>query len=112
MNTGLANIIAACHTCLVVFFALGWLLPWRSAWWAVLVGGIILIAIWRSYQNNCPLTVLEARLRGVALDPSQPRFMGTLVKKCLGMTITNQSADAIAHAGLIVSMIIAVLRLA
>jgi hypothetical protein len=112
MNVALANVVAVVHTALVIFFALGWALPWQAAWWGVLVGGIALITIWRSYSNNCPLTVLEARLRGLQPDPSQPRFVGTLVQKFFRMTISNQSADAIAHGFLIVSMIIAVLRLA
>jgi len=112
VNAALANAVAFVHTAVVLFFALGALLPWRAAWWVVLVGGIILMVIWRSYANNCPLTTLEARLRGQTPDPSQPRFVATLVQKCSGMTITNRSADAVAYTVLIVSMIIAVLRLA
>jgi len=111
-NASLANLVAVVHTALVIFFALGSLLPWRAAWWIVLVGGIILMVIWRSYANSCPLTILEARLRGQTPDPTQPRFVAALVKTCFGITITNRSADAIAHTVLIVSMIIAVLRLA
>ncbi len=90
------------------------------------------MVIWREYANNCPLTVLEARLRGqtkttsnartkakgksktrarAKVDAAPPRFIAGLINKFLRIDISNATADALAYMGLIASMMICVLRL-
>lgn len=73
-----ADALATLHVMIVAFFALGWLLPWQWSWQAVIIGGIGLQIIWCRHDNQCPLTVLEKRLRDNPTMAANPLPAGTL----------------------------------
>lgn len=109
----LARAVAGLHIAVIVVMALGWLLPWPWAWWSVLVGGVILQTIWCLWRNQCPLTVLEARLRGESFTAKeQPRpFVSNLLSRVLGQAVSNRTGNCVAYGVLYVSLFLCVRNL-
>lgn len=112
----IADALALVHTAIVTFFALGWALPWADAWWLVVVGGFGLQAVWCVFRNECPLTLLEAWLRGQSASSGvegapQPHFLASLLTRMLGREVSNFVGDLVAYAVLYTSMALAAWRL-
>lgn len=112
----IADVLAMVHTAIVAFFALGWALPWAGAWWFVVVGGFGLQAVWLVFRNECPLTLLEAWLRGQPASSgvegeAQPHFLASLLTRVLGREVSNFIGDLVAYGVLYASMALAAWRL-
>lgn len=110
----LAGLVAILHMAIVLFFTVGWVLPWNVAHWLVIGGGLLLPLIWALFDNDCPLTRLERRLAGNTRNPEpqdQPYFVSRLLSRMLGRTVSNQVGNRVIHAVLLWSMLICAARL-
>lgn len=113
-HPGLATLVFVVHLLLVLFFLVGSLLPWRLAWWLVLLGGAGLRLIWMTNEGQCPLTVLEASLRQTDItseSSTEPAFVTSLLSRLTGRPISEQTGERIIHLALYVSMVCAAWRL-
>ena len=111
----LARIVASVHTGIVLFFALGWLLPWHAAHWTIICGGILMQSLWYLLDDNCPLTLLERWLDQSTGDDSrsgQQIFVSRLLSKVLNRPVSDHTGNVIAYLVLYASMLICAARLA
>lgn len=115
----LARLVSTLHTTIIAFFLTGWTFPWRGALWGVVLGGVALQGIWRIFEDRCPLTILEERLRGeppplerATEDEEAPmNFVSELLTRILGRPIPHRCADATTYGVLYASMTISAVRL-
>lgn len=111
----LARAVALLHVAIVVFFTIGWLLPWSTSHWLVIGGGALLPLAWALFDNDCPLTRLERRLAGTTHDvepEGQRYFVSRLLSQILGRTVSDRTGDIVIYAVLFSSMSICAARLA
>jgi len=116
----LANGVWALHFGVVAFFVVGWLLAWGWALWTVAVGVPALQLTWQAFGDRCPLTMLEARLRGpAAVEPVHPddggaerSYVGELLSRILGWRVSERLATRIVHGVTWFAFSAAVIRLA
>lgn len=111
----LARAVALLHVAIVVFFTIGWLLPWSAVHWLVIGGGALLPLCWALFDNECPLTRLENRLAGTTADEKpedQHYFVSRLLSLMLGRTVSDRIGDIVIHAVLLSSVSICAARLA
>jgi len=110
----LARAVAWVHTAIVLFFALGWMLPWPSAHWAVIGGGVLLQSIWCFLRDNCPLTLLERWLSGTGPEePGERRFfVSGLLSTVLRRPVSDRAGNAVVYSVLYSSMLICAVKLA
>ena len=88
-----ANALAVVHGVVVCISLSGWPLiyffPWLLPYYAIYMG---VIAVCLLIFGRCPLTILEAKLRGKAQDG--PGFVSTLAKK-VGVRIPDKLTDVV-----------------
>lgn len=112
----LAEMVSWFHIGITLFFALGWALPWRSAWWLVMFGGCAMHVVWCVNKNNCPLTSLEMKLRGEQPhepDPrqGQPHFVAGLLSRLFNRPVSARVGDIVVYGVLYISLAITAFRL-
>ena len=90
----LADTTAIVHFSIIVAVILGLLISFRykrfRPWEA---GALLLIVVLWSYYGNCPLTILEEKLRTLAGSPSgitQVGFLPFYANKLLGIGLTSR----------------------
>lgn len=90
----LANITAVVHFITIVAVIVGLLACFRYKRFRPLEAGVlILIVVFWSYYGNCPLTILEEKLRTLAGKPSGITNIGFLpfyADKLFGISITSK----------------------
>lgn len=112
----LADMVSWIHIGITAFFALGWALPWRSAWWLVVFGGCAMHVVWCVNKNNCPLTLLEMKLRGQLPHESgpgeeQPHFVAGLLSGLFNRPVSARVGDVVVYGVLYISLSITAFRL-
>jgi hypothetical protein len=94
----LASLVCVIHTGVVVFFVLGWALPWRWALWTCTIGAVVMRLHWWMNDDVCMLTQLERRLRGDAARPAQrERFIARLLRVALRRSVPDGLVDWATH---------------
>ncbi len=63
-NLILAEIVKWFHSCIVLFTAIGWILPWSESWILLLILVPLMKFHWVTNNGICALTTLEHKLRG------------------------------------------------
>ena len=60
----LAEFVKWFHSSIVLFTAIGWILPWSQSWILLLILVPVMKFHWSTNNGICALTTLEHRLRG------------------------------------------------
>lgn len=110
----LARAVALLHAAIVVFFTVGWLLPWSAVHWLVIGGGAMLPICWTLFDNECPLTRIERHLAGAEHDAEaadRNYFVSRVLSRILGRTVSDRTGTAVIYAVLSSSMVISFARL-
>jgi hypothetical protein len=84
VRSALIKALRFTHLLVLVFMLTGWLLPWKSAWFAHVATIPAMMLQWRFNRGTCLLTNLENFIRGnqVARDAQQGQFIKGLLGKC------------------------------
>lgn len=113
----IVRFVQAIHILVLVFVLSGWLLPFPPWLWAHVFFIPLLILHWRTNQNQCFLTQLEARLKedsesmmsfegaspaGLSMPMRRPQveeghFIKSLWKKVFGRVPSDQALEAIIY---------------
>ena len=82
----LAEIVKWFHSGIVLFTAIGWILPWSESWILLLILVPLMKFHWVTNNGICALTTLEHKLRGNpgAGTPDQVGFVFRFVHFLLG----------------------------
>ena len=99
----------------MVFFLVGWALPWRGALWAVAIGAVVVQAGWWLCADRCVLTILEEQARegGAATNPEREvDFLARLLSGLTGRPVPARWVNRAAYGVLWGSCAVALLRLA
>jgi hypothetical protein len=101
------------HVLVTGFIMVAWALPWPWALWASAIGAPAVHAQWR-LNDECVLTTLERRLRGLASTPprEEPNFLTGLAHRLSGREPSQAAVNAAAYGILWGGAVVATLRLA
>lgn len=122
MRHALAQTVWAIHLAFVVFILVAWLLPWKWALWAAVIGYPVVQINWWLFDDRCGLTVLEewlrspqagtARLQAAAAEEEEPlHFIAHLGERLLGRPMPRETADVLSYAVVWGGFAVASLRL-
>jgi len=91
-NLVLAEIVKCFHIGIVLFTAIGWILPWSESWILLLILVPVMKLHWITNNGTCVLTNLEEKLRGNpdAGTTNQVGFVFRIVHFILGKYTPEQ----------------------
>jgi hypothetical protein len=115
-----ADVLWLVHIGVMVFLAIGWALPWSSAWWIYCLGAPCVIGGWKVFSETCWLSILEAKLRGEpmsirALDAEVEEsrsFVAETLSRALGRPVSRRFAKTLSYGVVIGGFILSGIRLA
>ena len=114
----LAAGVRATHVAIVLFFVVGWALPWTVALVLVVIGAPLIHLGWWLCADRCILTVLEQRLLGggstaTSREPAagEATFIASVLEPLVGRPISADLVDKLCYGVLWSSFTIATIRL-
>lgn len=113
-NLLLAEFVKWCHSGIVLFTAIGWILPWPKAWILLLILVPLMKFHWVTNNGICALTTLEHKLRGNpnAGNIDQVGFVFRFVSLILGKySPPQEKVNNFAEICMYIGWVIAVARL-
>ena len=84
MTKSLVRAIQIFHFAVIVFVLTACFLPWREVWIFHAIFVPLMVLHWKTNQNRCVLTQIEAKLKGEREEPSESGFIKKLIGKFFG----------------------------
>jgi len=113
-NLLVAELVKWFHSSIVIFTAIGWILPWQEAWILLLILVPLMKFHWVTNNGICALTTLEHKLRGNpnAGEIDQEGFVYRFVSLLLGKYSPSQDkVNSIAEYCMYIGWFVAAYRL-
>ena len=114
----LAAGVRAAHVAIVVFFVVGWALPWTVTLVLVVIGAPLIHMGWWLCADRCILTVLERRLLGSGSPTTlrepvagETTFIASVLEPLLGRPVSADLIAKLSYGVLWSSFTIATIRL-
>lgn len=109
----MSRAIHYCHWVVLFFVITGWLSPWREALWLHVFFVPMMIAHWKTNEDRCVLTEMEARFRSYDYkeEVQEGQFLKEIMHKLFGRVPSEETMTKITYGVLAIAWTLSVLRL-